>query len=134
MDVCICVDEYLHFSPEIITPLIRYVLCLVTQLCQLFATPWTVASQAPLSMGFSRQDYGSGLSCPPPGDLPNPGTEPRSPTLRGEVLYHLSHQGSPGILEWVAYILPRYLPDPGIEPESPALQVDSLPAQLPGNP
>ena len=39
----------------------------------LFATPWTVAHQAPLSMGFSRQEYWSGLPCPPPGDLPNPG-------------------------------------------------------------
>ena len=40
---------------------------------QLFATPWTVARQAPLSMGFSRQEYWSGLPCPPPGDLPDPG-------------------------------------------------------------
>ena len=44
-------------------------------------TPWTVAHQAPLSMGFSRQEYWSGLPCPPPGDLPNPGIEPRSPEL-----------------------------------------------------
>ena len=48
---------------------------------QLFATPWTVAYQAPLSIGFSREEYWSGLSFPSPGDLPNPGTEPRSPTL-----------------------------------------------------
>ena len=41
-------------------------------------TPWTVAHQAPLFMGFSRQEYWSGLPCPPPGDLPNPGTEPAS--------------------------------------------------------
>ena len=40
---------------------------------------WTVARQAPLSMGFSRQEYWSGLPCPPPGDLPNLGTEPGSP-------------------------------------------------------
>ena len=40
---------------------------------QLFETLWTVACQAPLSMGFSRQEYWSGLSCPPQGDLPNPG-------------------------------------------------------------
>ena len=45
---------------------------------QLFATPWTVARQAPLSMGFSRQEYWSGLPCPP-GDLPDPGIEPASP-------------------------------------------------------
>ena len=46
---------------------------------QLFATPWTVAHQAPLSMGFSRQEYWSGLPFPPPGDLPNPGIKPASP-------------------------------------------------------
>ena len=40
---------------------------------QLFATPWTVACQAPLSMGFSRQEYWNGLPFPSPGDLPNPG-------------------------------------------------------------
>ena len=46
----------------------------------LIATPWTVACQAPLSMEFSRQEYyWSGLPCPPPGDIPNPGIEPTSP-------------------------------------------------------
>ena len=45
---------------------------------RLYATPWTVAHQAPLSTGFSRQEYWSGLPCPPPGDLPDPGIEPRS--------------------------------------------------------
>ena len=45
---------------------------------QLFATPWSVAHQAPLSMGFPRQEYWSGLSFPPPGDLPDPGIEPTS--------------------------------------------------------
>ena len=44
----------------------------------LFATPWTVARQAPLPVGFSRQEYWGGLPCPPPGDLPNPGIEPGS--------------------------------------------------------
>ena len=46
---------------------------------QLFATPWTVACQAPLPMGFSRQEYWSGLPFPAPGDLPDPGIEPTSP-------------------------------------------------------
>ena len=53
---------------------------------QLFMTPWTIACQAPLSMGFSRQEYWSGLPCPPPGDLPTPGIEPtppQSPALAG---------------------------------------------------
>ena len=45
-------------------------------------TPWTVAHQAPLSMGFSRQEYWSGLPCPSPGDLPGPGIKPRSPELQ----------------------------------------------------
>ena len=49
---------------------------------QLFATPWTVAYQALPSMGFSRQEYWSGLPFPSPGDLPNPGIEPRSPALQ----------------------------------------------------
>ena len=47
---------------------------------QLFVTPWTVAHQAPLSMGFSRQDYWSGMPLTPPGDLPDPGIKPVSPT------------------------------------------------------
>ena len=46
---------------------------------QIFATPWTVDHRASLSMGFSRQDYQNGLLCPPPGDLPDPGTKPVSP-------------------------------------------------------
>ena len=45
---------------------------------QLFVNPWTVACQAPLSMGFSRQEYWSGLPCPSPGALHNPGIKPRS--------------------------------------------------------
>ena len=53
---------------------------------QLFAMLWTVVPQAPLAMGFSRQEYWSGLPCPPPGDLPHPGIKPMiltSPALAG---------------------------------------------------
>ena len=53
---------------------------------RIFAAAWTVARQAPLSMGFSRQEYWSGLPCPSPGDLRDPGTEPASlmsPALAG---------------------------------------------------
>ena len=49
----------------------------------LFATPWTVARQVLLSMGFPRQEYWNGLPFPPPGNLPDPGVEPTSPTLVG---------------------------------------------------
>ena len=53
---------------------------------QFFVTLWTVAHQAPLSTGFSRQEYWSGLPCPPPGDLPDPGIKPASPTLQVDSL------------------------------------------------
>ena len=51
---------------------------------QLFATPWTVTHQAPLSMGFSRQEYWRRLPCPPPRDLPDPGFKPGSPALQAD--------------------------------------------------
>ena len=51
---------------------------------RLFATPWTVARQAPLSTGFPRPEYWGGLPFPPLGDLPDSGTEPTSPALAGE--------------------------------------------------
>ena len=60
---------------------------------QLFAAPWTSAHQAPLSMGFPRQEYWSGLSFPPPGDLPNPGIKPVSPAWQVDSL-PLRHQES----------------------------------------
>ena len=66
---------------------------LVPKSCLTLATPWTVACQAPLSMGFPRQEYWRGLPFPPPGDLPNPGIEPMSPASTQWNLL-LSHQGS----------------------------------------
>ena len=54
--------------------------------CPTLATPWTIVHQAPPSMGFSRQEYWSGLPFPSPGDLPNPGIEPRSPALQADAL------------------------------------------------
>ena len=59
---------------------------LVTKSCPTLVTPWTVACQAPLSMGFSRQEYWSGLSFPSPEDLPDPGIELRSPASQAESL------------------------------------------------
>ena len=63
--VCVCVCEW------------------VLSCVWLFATPWTEACQSPLSMGFSQQECWSGLPCPPPGDLPSPGSESASPALAG---------------------------------------------------
>ena len=59
---------------------------LVAKLCPALATPWTVNCQAPLSMGFSRQEYWGRLPFASPGDLPNPGVEPGSPALQADSL------------------------------------------------
>ena len=82
--------------------------------------------------GFSRQEYWSGLPCPPPGALPNPGIEPRSSTLQADFLPS-EPPGKPmstgvGSLS----LLQGNLPDPGINLRSSTLQVDTLPAKLPG--
>ena len=53
---------------------------------RLFVTPWTGAHQVPLSIGFSRQEFWSGLPCPSPGDVPNPGVKPGSPALQADSL------------------------------------------------
>ena len=66
---------------------------------QLCATPWTIAPQAPLSMEFSRQEYRSGLPCPPPGDLPNPGID-RSPALQADSLPS-EPRGKPNYLHYL---------------------------------
>ena len=63
---------------------------LVAQSCPTLATPPTVARQAPLSMGFSRQEYWSGLPFPSPGDLPDAGTEPRSPAFQADSYTYLT--------------------------------------------
>ena len=67
---------------------------LVTKLCANRMIPWTAAHQAPLSMGFPRQQYWSGLPFLPPGDLPHPGLKPSSPTLQVDSL-PLSYPGNP---------------------------------------
>ena len=77
--------------------ILKQILCVCGYVCvlshiQLFATPWTVACQAPLSMGFPGQEHWSGLPFPSPGDLPYPGVEPMSPVspaLAGKPTRHL---------------------------------------------
>ena len=71
---------------------------------RLFATPRTVAYQAPPSMGFSRQEYCSGLPFPSPGDLPDPGIEPRSPAFQADALTS-EPPGKPIIINIYLYIL-----------------------------
>ena len=74
----------------------RAVRSVASAMLTLFVTPWAMAHQAPVSMGFSRQEYWSGLSRPSPGDLPDPGLDLSlllSPALQADSL-SLSHQGS----------------------------------------
>ena len=59
--------------------------CLVTVVSYSFMTPWTVTQQIPLSMGFLKQEYWSGLPFPSPGDLPDPGIKPGSSALAGKL-------------------------------------------------
>ena len=68
---------------------------LVTKLCRTLGTPWTVAHQARLSMGFSRQEYWNGLPFPFPGDHPQSGTEPVSPALAGRFFTILAIREAP---------------------------------------
>ena len=63
---------------------------------QLFVTPWTVAHQPPLSMGFPRQEYWSGLPFPLPRDLPNPEIKPASPTAPASVVFPIVFREVPG--------------------------------------
>ena len=71
---------HLYFSPLLCPhPSLTFCGCLVTKLCLTFATPWMVARQAPLSMGFPRQEYWNGFPFPPPGNLPDAGIKPTSP-------------------------------------------------------
>ena len=82
-------ETLLHFwGCKLIQPVGRIVWKEVKSLSRvrLFAIPWTIACQATPSMGFSRQDYWSGLSFPSPGDLPDPGIEPASPALQADSL------------------------------------------------
>ena len=81
--------------------------------------------------GFSRQEYWNGLLCLLPGMFPTQGSNPGLWHYR-QILYHLSHQINPWILEWVACPFSNRIPNLGIEPGSLALKVDSLPAELPG--
>ena len=104
IDTCICLvfsntifhiykvkDEYIYML--FMSMFISMHVCVLSHLW-LFVTPWTVAHQAPPSMGFSRQEYWSGLLFPTPGDLLDPGIELVSPALEADSL-PLGHQRSP---------------------------------------
>ena len=107
---------------------------------RLFVTSWTVARQAPLFMGFSRQEYWSGLPFPPPGGLPNTGIEPGSPAVQADALqseppgkevaqscpplcdpmdYTVRGVLQARTLQWQPFLLPRVFPTQGLSPGLP---------------
>ena len=84
------------------------VLCLVAQSFLTLCTPWTIAHQPPLSMGFSRQKYWSGLPRPPPGIFPTQGSNPGLLHCR-RILYCLNHQGNPYLYLLSCNFIPSHL-------------------------
>ena len=108
------------------------VLCLVSQSCPTLYDP--LDGSPPGSVRDS-VDKNTGVGCHdfPQGIFPIQESNSGLPHCRW-ILYGLSHQGSPRILEWGAYHFPGEIPDPEIKLGSPALQADSLPAELPGKP
>ena len=107
--------------------LVRKVKVKVAQLCLI------LSNLTDYCMEFSRQNTGVGSPSPLQGIFPIQGSNPGLPNCR-QILYQLSHQGSPRILESVAYAFSSRSSRPGIEPGSPALQADSLPTELSGKP
>ena len=109
------------------------VLCLVIQLRLTLCDPMDCSPPASSVHGDSPGKNTGELPRPPPGDLPTQGSNPRLSRFRW-ILYRLSHQGSPRILEQVAYPFSRASSWPRNWTRSPALRVDSLPAELPRKP
>ena len=109
-------------------------MCLVTQSCLTLCNPVDCSPPGSSVRGDSPgKNTGVGCRALLQGIFPTQGSNTGLLHCR-RILYHLSHQGSPRILEWVASPSPGDLPNPGIKTGSPALQVDSLPAELPGKP
>ena len=91
---------------------------LIAKSCPTLADPWTVVCQAPLSMGFPRQESWSGLPFPSPGDLPDPGIKPGSPALQTDSLPTVAQRGSDttqdcrstltGLGDFTSGLLPRH--------------------------
>ena len=113
-------------------------MCLVSQLCLILCHPMYYSLPCSSVHGDSPcKNTGVGCHALLQGIFPIQGSNQGSNLglLHCRwILYQLSHQGSPRILEWVTYPFSRGSPDPGIKLESPTLQVDSLPAELPGKP
>ena len=122
-------ERYCGFAVVVVTSL-----CLVAQSCLTLCDPLDCSPQGSSVHGDSPgKNTEMGCHVLLQGIFPTQQSN-LGPQHCWQILYHLSHQGSPRILEWVAYPFSWGLPDPGIEPGCPALQVDSLPTELPGKP
>ena len=86
LNSCVSLENTFYTLIEYLCSLFMLLFSRSTKYVRVFATPWTVTCQAPLSMGFSEQEYWSGLPCPSPGDLPDPGIKRGSPTLQADSL------------------------------------------------
>lgn len=86
-------SAHLHLNNECLSYLGKVFIVCARSVVSSSAAPWTVAHQSPLTMGFSRQEYWSGLPCPSPGYLPDPGTELESPALAGRFCTTVSPEG-----------------------------------------
>ena len=114
--------------------LLQIVMCLVAQSCPILCDPMDCSPPGSSVHGDSLgKNIGMGCHAVLQGNFPTQGWNPGLPNCR-RILYHLSHQGSPRILEWWPIPSPGDLPDPGIELGSPEFQAESLPAELLGKP
>ena len=93
--VCVCVCVCPGCVHMCVCVCVCVCVCLVAQLCLTLCDPIDCGHQSPLFMALSRQEHWSGLPLPPPGDLPHPRIETAISCTRRQILYHLSHQGSP---------------------------------------
>ena len=110
------------------------VLCLIAQLCLTLGHPMDCSPPGFSVHGIFQTQLLAWVAMPSlQGIFPTQGLNPDLPHCKG-ILYPLSYQGNPRILQWVAYPFSRGSSWPGIEPGSPALQADSFPAELPGKP
>ena len=101
-------SRFIHLLLQMAGVLFHMCCAKLLQSCPTLCTPWTVTHQAPLSKGFSRQEYWSGLPCPSPGNLPNPGIEPVSPALQANSSPS-EPPGKPLFYGWMMFYC-RYVP------------------------
>ena len=108
---CSFISLFIYCAHSHLCPSIP-VLCLVAQSCLTLCIPMDCSPAVSSVHGIFQEEYWSRLPCPSPEDLPNPGIEPCDWTHCRQIFYHLCHQGSPRILEWVTYPFSRETSQP----------------------